>query len=134
MKKFRIDESEKERILNMHVSATKKQYLKEDIAQGMTDIQLYNFNRGIQCFLNKKGFRDNDGNILKLDGSIGNYPKSKSAQAIFKYQDTIGAVPDGVWGSDTMDKMPEGDKKVFKECISEYGDIFDKLSHWLGLD
>ena len=134
MKKFRIDESEKERILNMHVSATKKQYLKEDIAQGMTDIQLYNFNRGVQCFLNKKGFRDNDGNILKLDGSIGNYPKSKSAQAIFKYQDTIGATPDGVWGSETMDKMPEGDKKVFKDCISEYGDLFDKLFHWLGWD
>ena len=97
MKKFRIDESEKERILNMHVSATKKQYLKEDIAQGMTNIQLYNFNRGVQCFL-------------------------------------IGAVPDGVWGSNTMNKMPKGDKEVFKECISEYGDIFDKLSHWLGLD
>ena len=94
----------------------------------------YNFNRGLQCFLNKKGFRDYDGNMLKLDGSIDNYPKSKSAQAIFKYQDTIGVVPDGVWGSNTMDKMPKGDKKVFKECISDYGDIFDKGAHWLGID
>ena len=43
MKKFTISESEKERILNMHVDATKKQYLKEDLNQGMTDEDRYNY-------------------------------------------------------------------------------------------
>jgi CRISPR/Cas system-associated protein Cas7 (RAMP superfamily) len=95
----------------------------------------YNFNRGLQCFLNKKGFRDDDGNMLKLDGSIGNYPKSKSAQAIFKYQDTIGVVPDDVFGVQILwIRCQKEIKKVFKECISDYGDIFDKGAHWLGID
>ena len=49
-----------------------------------------NYNRAIQCFLNKKGIKDNTGQPLKLDGSIGNLPNSKSAQAIVKYQKKIG--------------------------------------------
>lgn len=135
MKPFRIDESEKQRILGMHEGATKRQYLKEDVSQGMTDIERYNYQRGIQCFLNKKGVKDNEGNELKLDGSIGNLPKSKSAQAIATYQRMIKAYPvDGVWGDDTMKAMPEADKKIFKDCISEYGDLFDKLYHFLGWD
>ena len=134
MNKFRIDESEKARILGLHETATKKQYLKEDLEQSMTDIERYNYQRGVQCFLNKKGIKDNDGNELKLDGSIGNYPKSKSAQAIYKYQNMLRVVPDGVWGEDTMEAMPEADKKIFRDCISEYGDLFDKLYHWLGWD
>ena len=134
MKKFRIDESEKARILGLHEAATKKQYLKEDLEQGMTDIERFNYNRGVQCFLNKVGIRDNEGNQLKLDGSIGNLPKSKSAQAIAKYQEVIKVVVDGVWGEETMNAMPDGDKKIFRDCISQYGDLFDKIYHWLGWD
>ena len=82
MKKFVITEEEKSRILGMHIEATSRQYLKEDFNTGMTTIERYNYNCGIQCFLNKKGVRDDAGQPLKIDGSIGNYPKSKSAQAI----------------------------------------------------
>jgi hypothetical protein len=33
-----------------------------------------------------------------------------------------------------MRKMPNKDKEMFKQCVSDYGDIFDKGAHWLGLD
>jgi peptidoglycan hydrolase-like protein with peptidoglycan-binding domain len=94
-----------------------------------------NYKKAIQCFLNKKGIKDDSGQSLKIDGSIGNYPKSKTAQAIHNYQSKIGVYPaDGVWGENTMSKMPNRDKEMFKQCVSDYGDIFDKGAHWFGLD
>ena len=50
MKKFVITEEEKSRILGMHIEATSRQYLKEDFNTGMTTIERYNYNCGIQCF------------------------------------------------------------------------------------
>jgi len=47
MKQFRINEQEKSRILGLHVEATSRQYLKEDLNNGMTTIERYNYNRGI---------------------------------------------------------------------------------------
>jgi hypothetical protein len=94
----------------------------------------YKINMAIQCFLNKKGIKDNNGQSLKLDGSIGNLPNSKSAQAIAKYQSSIGVNEDGVWGYDTNTKMPPKDKVIYKQCASEHGDIIDKGLHLLGLD
>ena len=133
MKKIiRLTESQLENIIRKVIS---EQYLKEDLEQGMTDIERYNYNRGIQCFLNKKGIKDDKGNKLVMDGSIGNYPKSKSAQAIYRYQEIIKVYPvDGVWGQDTMEAMPDADKKIFRDCISEYGDLFDKIYHYFGWD
>jgi hypothetical protein len=94
-----------------------------------------NYKKGIQCFLNKRGIKDDSGQSLKIDGSIGNYPNSKTAQAIHSYQSKIGVYPtDGVWGEDTMRKMPNKDREMFKQCVSDYGDIFDKGAHFLGLD
>ena len=135
MKKFIITEEEKSRILGMHIEATSRQYLKEDLNSGMTTIERYNYNCAIQCFLNKKGVKDDAGQPLKIDGSIGNYPKSKSAQAVAKYQSMINVYPvDGVWGEDTMDAMPDKDKLIFKQCVSDYGDLFDKITHYFGWD
>ena len=133
MKKIiRLTESQLENIIRKVIS---EQYLKEDLEQGMTDIERYNYNRGIQCFLNKKGIKDDKGNKLVMDGSIGNYPKSKSAQAIYRYQEIIKVYPvDGVWGQDTMEAMPDADKKIFRDCISQYGDLFDKIYHYFGWD
>ena len=94
-----------------------------------------NYKKAIQCFLNKRGIKDDSGKALVIDGSIGNYPNSKSAQAIHNYQSKIGVYPaDGVWGEDTMNKMTSKDKVIFKQCVSDYGDIFDKGAHWLGID
>ena len=134
MKQFRINEQEKSRILGLHIEATSRQYLKEDLNNGMTTIERYNYNRGIQCFLNKKNVKDDEGKPLKMDGSIGNLPNSKSAQAVAKYQSMIKVTPDGVWGEDTMDAMPEKDKVIFKQCMSDYGDLFDKIAHYFGWD
>lgn len=95
----------------------------------------YNFNMAIQCFLNKKKITDDANQPLKMDGSIGNLPNSKSAQAIAKYQTMLKVYPvDGVWGPETMDKMPPKDMEMFKACKSEHGDIFDKGMHLFGLD
>jgi hypothetical protein len=94
----------------------------------------YNLNMAIQCFLNKKGIKDDSGQSLKLDGSIGNLPNSKSAQAIAKYQSSIGVDSDGVWGYNTNTKMPSKDKIIYKQCISDHGDLFDKGLHLFGLD
>ena len=94
----------------------------------------YKANMTIQCFLNKKGIKDDSGQSLKLDGSIGRLPNSKSAQAIATYQAKIGVADDGVWGYDTGQKMPPADKAIFKQCASDHGDIIDKAMHWLGID
>lgn len=135
MKRFIINETERQRILNMHESASKRQYLNENLEQVLSDLssdERYKHNKTIQCFLNKKGITDNEGNKLVIDGSIGNYPKSKSAQAIYKYQEMIKVYPvDGVWGPDTYNKMPTEDKKIFEECMSNYDDLIDKIIKFL---
>ena len=125
MRQFRIDDSERDRILNLHESATKRQYLSEQTA-------LTNLNKAIQCFLNKKGAKDDEGNELDVDGSIGRLPNSKTAQAIAKYQSMVSVRPvDGVWGNDTVSAMSDEDKKIMKNCVSEHGDLFDKIYNWL---
>ena len=128
MKKFVITEEEKNRILGMHIGATSRQYLKEDLNSSMTTIDRYNYNSAIQCFLNKKGVKDDSGKPLVVDGSIGRLPNSKSAQAIYKYQGMIGVEQDGVWGYNTSTRMPSSDKKLYDACFSENSGIIDKLA------
>jgi hypothetical protein len=88
----------------------------------------YKANMIIQCFLNKKGIKDDAGQQLKLDGSIGRLPNSKSAQAIAKYQTRIGVEADGVWGYDTSEKMPPADKKLYDACFSENSGVIDRMA------
>jgi hypothetical protein len=88
----------------------------------------YKANIIIQCFLNKKGIKDDAGQQLKLDGSIGRLPNSKSAQAIAKYQTRIGVEADGVWGYDTSEKMPPADKKLYDACFSENSGVIDRMA------
>jgi hypothetical protein len=129
MNKFTVSEEEKRQIIEQH----KSRGYKTSVISEQTET--YNRNMAIQCFLNKKGVKDDAGQSLKMDGSIGNYPDSKSAQAIVKYQTMIKVYPtDGVWGPETMKKMPESDMKIYKDCVSEHGDLFDKGLHFFGLD
>jgi len=126
MKKYVLTESQFKTLMDKVIEETR---------QISEEPEYYNYNMAIQCFLNKKGIKDDSGQPLKMDGSIGNYPKSKSAQAIAKYQSMIKVYPvDGVWGPQTMDKMPPKDMEIFKACKAEHGDIFDKGAHLLGLD
>ena len=98
----------------------------------------YNFNKAVQSFLIKKKITDSNNQPVKKDGSIGTLAKnSKSAQAIAKYQSIIGVEPDGVFGYDTMEKMKTkfpNDYKLWLQCKSEEGDLFDKGVHFFGLD
>jgi hypothetical protein len=107
--------------------------VKKVISEQSTLID-YNSKLAIQCFLNKKGIKDDNNQPLKVDGSIGNLPNSKTAQAIARYQTKLGVDSDGAWGRVTIDRMPESDKVILKNCASEHGDLFDKILHWLGLD
>src|SRR5210317_1305112 len=120
MRKFIINETEKERILNLHQTAIKKQNITETleaVVSSMSDPELQKYNKAIQCFLNKKGITDDDGDKLVIDGLIGDLEEeSKSAQAIARYQGMINAYPvDGVWGQITMSKMTPGDKEKYNE-------------------
>lgn len=123
-----ISEIERNNILGMHYFAKEP---KKTILEQTEDA---NFNKAVQSFLNTKGVKDDAGKELAVDGSIGNYPASKSAQAIYRYQQMIGVTPDGVWGKNTYDGMPEKDKELFKSKVSENGDLYDKFLHWVGLD
>jgi murein L,D-transpeptidase YcbB/YkuD len=123
-KRIIISEEEKKSILQQHNSYKISLNEQSEMSKG---------NKAIQCFLNKKGITDDAGQKLTVDGSVGRYPNSKSAQAIYKYQTKIGVEADGVWGKNTMDKMPSADMKMFKECESEFQDFIDKAMGFFGL-
>lgn len=123
-----ISELERNNILGLHES---KKVKKVNILE---QTETANFNKAIQSFLNAKGITDDDNQKLEVDGKIGNYPASKSAQAIAKYQKSIGADIDGVWGDNTRDHMSDKDKELFKTKVSEQGDLYDKFLHWIGMD
>jgi hypothetical protein len=123
MKKIIITESQLKKVID--------RVLNEE------DLTNYNFNNAVQLFLIKKKITDSNNQPVKKDGSIGRLPNSKSAQAIAKYQTIIGVEPDGVFGYDTTEKMKTkfpNDYKLWLECKSEEGDLFDKGAHFLGLD
>lgn len=86
--------------------------------------------KGIQCFLNKKGIKDNSNQPLKVDGLLA----GKTAEALSKYQSKIGVTADGVWGPETQNKMPNNDVQIFKQCISDNGSFIDKGLRFFGLD
>jgi len=87
--------------------------------------------KAIQCFLNKKGFKDDNNQTLKVDGLLA----GKTSESLSKYQSKIGVSPaDGVWGPVTQSKMPDRDVQIFKQCISDEGSFIDKGLHMFGLD
>ena len=88
------------------------------------------FKKAVQCFLNKKGYKDDSNKPLVVNGRWD----SKTEEAVRKYQIKLRVDSDGVWGPMTQNKMPNGDVQIFKQCISDEGDIIDKGIHFLGLD
>ena len=88
------------------------------------------YKKAVQCFLNKKGYKDDSKKPLFVNGKWGD----KTEEALRKYQSKIGANTDGVWGPNTYNKMPKADVQIFKQCISDEGDIIDKGLHFFGLD
>jgi hypothetical protein len=120
------------------ITETQLKKVVDKVLNEQSDLTNYNFNKAVQSFLIKKKITDSNNQPVKKDGSIGTLAKnSKSAQAIAKYQSIIGVEPDGVFGYDTMEKMKTkfpNDYKLWLQCKSEEGDLFDKGAHFLGLD
>jgi len=78
----------------------------------------------IQKFLNAKKITGDEGNPLEVDGLTCIDLSCQTAQAISKYQSSIGVWPaEGVWGPDTMEKMSDEDK----ELVDSFGGWFDRL-------
>ena len=89
-----------------------------------------NRKKSIQCFLSKKGLYKGE-----IDGLMG----EKSEVAVEQYQVNSKVYPaDGVWGPETEKKMNDADKKIFKACQDQYGDMMDKIvggvSKFFGLE
>lgn len=122
--KILISEEEKSRILNLHENFKTKGILNEQ-----DDDPQHSFVRGVQKFLNEKIKAG-----LTVDGLTDNNMKSKTAQAIGKYQQNLGVYPvDGVWGPETWSKMTKEDKERLKDLVAEEGGLIDRFLRWIGL-
>lgn len=55
----------------------------------------------MQAFLRARGFRDDDGNAIRLDGKFGD----KTEQALIKFQKKYNLEPDGICGQATWTKL-----------------------------
>ena len=89
-----------------------------------------NRKKSIQCFLSKKSLYKGE-----IDGLMG----KKTEIAVEQYQVNAKVYPsDGVWGPETEKKMNDADKKIFKACQDQYGDMMDKIvggvSKFFGLE
>ena len=107
MRQFRIDDSEKDRILNLHESATKRQYLKEQ-----TTIEEIDTNKVIQCFLNKVQSK-----TIEIDGMLGD----NTIEAIGNYvgYDATGDLKNDL-GKMFNIKKENGDQPEWDKCKEEY--------------
>jgi peptidoglycan hydrolase-like protein with peptidoglycan-binding domain len=114
MKKFRIDENERERILNMHIEATKKQYLSESIISEqpyfLTPQETFQIQHGLNDYFKTKGVKIQ----VVPDGAWG----PKTIDALKKFQQMEGLESDGKMGPKTMAKLKE---------VGINEDIIDKL-------
>jgi hypothetical protein len=91
------------------------------------------FVTAIQRFLTLKKITGDDGQPLQLDGRTDNNLKSKTAQAISKYQRAIGCRrTDGVWGEETWSKMPPQDRQQLEDLVAEEGGPIDQFINWIG--
>lgn len=114
MKKFRIDESERERILNLHIEATQKQYLTQSVISEqpyfLSPQETFQIQSGLNEYFKKKGV-----NIqVVADGAWG----PKTIEALKKFQQLEGLDADGKMGPNTMSKL---------KSVGINEDIIDKL-------
>lgn len=114
MKKFRIDESERERILNLHIEATQKQYLTQSIISEqpyfLTPQETFQIQSGLNEYFKKKGVKIQ----LVADGAWG----PKTIEALKKFQQLEGLEADGKMGPNTMSKL---------KSVGINEDLIDKL-------
>ena len=119
MGRITTDPIEKERILNLHLEATKRHYLKEQ-----SSMEEVNMKKAVQCFLNKVGYK------VKVDGMWGD----ESKKVLSQFQAKKGINDDGFWGPETFNSLNSNEKTIYKDCKSEHGDLLDKTISFVGLD
>jgi len=119
MGRITTDPIEKERILNLHLEATKRHYLKEQ-----SSMEEVNMKKAVQCFLNKVGYK------VKVDGMWGD----ESKKVLSQFQAKKGINDDGFWGPETFNSLNSKEKTIYKDCKSEHGDLLDKIISFVGLD
>ena len=121
---FEINEDEKNRILNLHENFKNKGILNEQ-----DEDPNHEFIRAVQKFLNDKIKAG-----LVVDGLTDRNMKSKTAQAIAKFQQQMGVYPvDGVWGTDTWEKLSKEDKKKLEDLVAKEGGLISTFLNWIGL-
>jgi hypothetical protein len=77
--------------------------------------------KGVQCFLNKKGFK------VQITGDIN----SETKKAIQNFQTKAKLSPaNGNW-NDTVNNLTPQDTQLFKQCLADEGDFIDKGINWL---
>lgn len=121
MKKFRIDESERERILNLHIEATQKQYLIQSVISEqpyfLSPQETYQIQSGLNEYFKKKGVKIQ----VVADGAWG----PKTIEALKKFQELEGLDADGKMGPETMSKLKE--VGINEDIIDKLGKFFSGM-------
>lgn len=114
-KRFIISEDERKYILS-----------KYNLLNEQPDSPKHISVRGIQRFLNEKIKAG-----LEVDGLTDNNLKSKTAQAIAKYQRMLRVNDDGIFEEDTWNAMNPKDKQRLEDLIAEEGGVIDMFFNWM---
>ena len=114
-KRFIISEDERKDILS-----------KYNLLNEQPDSQRHVSVRGIQRFLNEKIKAG-----LEVDGLTDHNLKSKTAQAIAKYQKMLRVSPDGIFDEETWNAMNPKDKQRLEDLIAEEGGVIDMFFNWM---
>jgi hypothetical protein len=84
--------------------------------------------KAVQCFLNKVMKPSPN---LAVDGSHGTATRNTIAKFQYSRRNVLN---DGIWGPSTWDSLDDKEKAIFRDCVSETGDLGDKIFHFFGID
>lgn len=118
----RLQEEEKSRILEMHKSATKNQYLKESLLMEqpyfLEPSEVFEIQNGLNDYFKSKGVDI----ILKADGAWG----PDTIKALKKFQEMEGLDVDGKMGPQTMSKLKSLgiNQNIIEKIASAIADLF----------
>lgn len=118
----KLQEEEKNRILEMHKSATKNQYLKESILLEqpyfLEPVDVFEIQSGLNDYFKSKGVKI----VVTPDGAWG----PKTIEALKKFQEMEGLEADGKMGSNTMAKLKSLgiNQNIIEKIGSAIADLF----------
>lgn len=118
----KLQEEEKNRILEMHKSATKNQYLKESILMEqpyfLEPVEVFQIQSGLNDYFKDKGVQI----TLVADGAWG----PKTIEALKKFQQMEGLDADGKMGPKTMAKLKSLgiNQNIIEKIASSIANLF----------